>query len=128
MGWYKNQQARYEAKKAEQPHETLRDRRTRVDAQKSARAAYRAAVRDAKPAGQPAPSTHGRSRPEIVCPQCQTKGSVSVESVKRKTGIHGGKATAALFTGGVSLLATGLSGHRATTRAHCNNCKSTWEF
>ncbi len=50
---------------------------------------------------------YGRRQREIVCPHCQTKGNVHTKSVKQKKGISGGKATAAVFTLGVSMLATG---------------------
>ena len=65
--------------------------------------------------------------PEIVCPHCQSKGTVKTRRVKRKNGISGGKATGALLTGGMSLVATGLS-HKATvTNMHCLNCNTRWD-
>lgn len=64
----------------------------------------------------------------LVCPHCQTQGYVTTTPVKVKTGISGGKATAALLTGGVSLLAVGLSRKQAVTSAKCSNCGSTWSF
>jgi hypothetical protein len=42
--------------------------------------------------------------------------------------MSGGKVTAALFTGGVSLFATRLSKKENSTQAHCANCKNVWEF
>jgi hypothetical protein len=66
--------------------------------------------------------------PNLVCPHCQTKGKVWTEQVKRKKGISGGKATAALLTGGLSLLAFGLSKKDLVTEAHCDNCGSMWHF
>jgi hypothetical protein len=45
----------------------------------------------------------------LVCPHCQTAGSVTARVVTRKKGVSGGKATGAVLTGGVSMLATGLS-------------------
>lgn len=68
----------------------------------------------------------GVNYPEIICPHCQVKGNVRIQPVKYKKGISGGKATAALLTGGVSLLATGLSRKVAGSQAHCDNCKMTW--
>jgi hypothetical protein len=65
---------------------------------------------------------------KIVCPQCQERGFVTTASVTEKTGIHGGKATAAILTGGVSMLATGLSNELGKTQATCSNCGSTWRF
>ena len=65
---------------------------------------------------------------KIVCPQCQERGFVTTASVTEKTGIHGGKATAAILTGGVSMLATGLSNELGRTQATCSNCGSTWRF
>jgi hypothetical protein len=87
------------------------------------RTAYLAKKRDAAAA-----LTWGSLNPNLVCPHCQTRGRVRTANVKVKTGISGGKATAAVLTGGVSLLATGLSRKEATTRAHCDKCNSTWHF
>jgi len=70
----------------------------------------------------------GAVNPKIVCPQCQSVGQVRVKPVKRKKGISGGKVMGGLLTGGVSLLATGLSRKEASTQAHCDNCNSTWDF
>jgi hypothetical protein len=64
----------------------------------------------------------------LICPHCQTKGKVSTISVMEKTGISGGKATAAVLTGGLSVLATGLSRKEKATQAHCSNCGSTWVY
>ena len=64
----------------------------------------------------------------MICPHCQIKGSVKTRRVKRKSGIHGGKATAALLTAGISLLGTGLSRKENVTEAHCSNCGATWYF
>jgi hypothetical protein len=72
--------------------------------------------------------TWGPLNPNLLCPHCQTRGKVRTSNVKVKKGISGGKATAAVLTGGVSLLATGLSRKEATTRAHCEKCDSTWHF
>ncbi|MDP2181898.1 MAG: zinc ribbon domain-containing protein [Actinomycetota bacterium] len=64
----------------------------------------------------------------MVCPHCQSKGTVSTKQVKQKKGISGGKATAAVVTGGLSILATGLSRKEDVTEAHCRNCGNTWRF
>ena len=71
---------------------------------------------------------HGPPRPVMVCPHCQEKGNVYCKAVKNKKGISGGKATGALLTGGVSMLATGLSRKEGATEAYCENCTSTWQF
>jgi hypothetical protein len=71
---------------------------------------------------------HGALREQMICPHCQTKGRVLTKLIQKKAGISGGKATGALLTGGVSLLATGLSRKEALTEAHCLNCSSTWHF
>ena len=67
-------------------------------------------------------------RAKIVCPQCQQKGGVTTRPITRKKGISGGKATAAVITGGLSVLATGLSRKEAETEANCSNCGSNWYF
>jgi hypothetical protein len=70
----------------------------------------------------------GRVNLQLICPHCETKGRVRTKYVKKKTGISGGKATAAVLTGGLSMLATGLSRKESLTQAHCENCGSTWQF
>jgi hypothetical protein len=65
---------------------------------------------------------------QMVCPHCRKKGKVLTWGVSQKKGISGGKATAALLTGGASLFATGLSRKERGTKAHCANCNNTWVF
>ena len=64
----------------------------------------------------------------MVCPHCQTRGTVQTQKVKAKKGVSGGKATGALLTGGLSLFATGLSRKETVTQAHCANCGADWIF
>ena len=64
----------------------------------------------------------------MICPHCQIKGKVETEQVKVKQGVSGGKATGALLTGGVSLLAVGLSRKQKVTKAKCKNCHNEWYF
>jgi hypothetical protein len=66
--------------------------------------------------------------PKIECPHCHKSGCVTTTKVNEKTGIDGGKATAAILTEGVSLLATGLSNQRVKTEATCSHCHSVWRF
>jgi DNA-directed RNA polymerase subunit RPC12/RpoP len=65
---------------------------------------------------------------QIVCPHCQSRGNVATRQVKLKRGVSGGKATTALLTGGLSLLAVGLSKKERATEAKCSNCGSLWHF
>lgn len=71
---------------------------------------------------------HGNVNPKLLCPHCGTRGTVHTQPRKIKGGVSGGKATAALLTGGISLLATGLSRRQQVTEAWCANCDSTWHF
>ncbi len=64
----------------------------------------------------------------MICPHCNTKGSVTTKKVKRKQGISGGKATAAVLTCGISMLGTGLSRKQQMTEATCNHCGMSWSF
>lgn len=73
-------------------------------------------------------SDKARMDAQIVCPHCQTRGTVTTRSAVRKVGISGGKATGAVLTGGLSLLATGLSRKASMTEAHCSRCGSSWYF
>lgn len=89
------------------------------------------AQRDAEDAEQKEILTsfqHGGINPHMVCPHCQTKGFVRTKASSKKQGISGGKATAAVLTAGISVLATGLSRKESGTVALCENCKSTWFF
>lgn len=73
-------------------------------------------------------ASHGAINAAMVCPHCQQRGTVRTQQVSNKKGVSGGKAAAALLTGGVSMLATGLSRHESATRAHCDACDNAWEF
>lgn len=64
--------------------------------------------------------------PRVTCPHCGVTGGVDVKRVKQKKGISGGKATAAVFTAGISILATGLSRKEEVSEAHCKSCNVTW--
>lgn len=64
----------------------------------------------------------------MICPHCHTKGTVRTKREKVKQGISGGKATAAILTGGASLIAVGLSQKGETTKAHCDHCGTDWMF
>ena len=70
----------------------------------------------------------GPLNPELFCPHCQSKGHVRTKWVSQKAGVSGSKATTAVLTGGLSLLAVGLSRKQELTQAHCDNCNSTWLF
>ena len=70
----------------------------------------------------------GPLNPWTICPHCQTKGTVRTRKVDKKKGISGAKATAAVITGGTSVLVTGLSRKEKLTQAHCENCGSDWLF
>ena len=71
---------------------------------------------------------HGPLNSAMICPHCQQQGGVRTKKIDRKRGISGGKATAALLTGGVSMLATGLSRKEHITRARCTKCGNGWDF
>jgi hypothetical protein len=71
---------------------------------------------------------YGPVNPQMICPHCQSRGTVRTKRITQKKGISGGKATAAVLTAGVSMLATGLSRKEAATEASCDNCRSTWYF
>lgn len=65
--------------------------------------------------------------PSVKCPHCDTVGTCTTKRTQRKKGVSGGKATAAVFTGGVSMVATGLSRKESVTVIHCRNCNVKWE-
>ena len=71
---------------------------------------------------------YGPLNTALICPHCSYQGGIQTKAVKVKTGISGAKATGALLTGGLSLLATGLSHKQKATEAHCSNCGSDWLY
>lgn len=62
----------------------------------------------------------------LVCPHCKERGRVVHRVIEVKRGISGGKATGAVLTGGLSLLATGLSKKGKVNEFKCKNCGITW--
>jgi len=50
---------------------------------------------------------NGELNPKMICPHCQEKGMIRTVRISQKTGISGGKATAAILTAGWSLLVSG---------------------
>ena len=79
------------------------------------------------PDAQAKRAERARQDAQLVCPHCQTAGCVRSDVVTRKKGISGGKATGAVLTGGVSMLATGLSRKEPATRMRCSNCGTQWD-
>ncbi len=75
-----------------------------------------------------AQKTYGHINTHMNCPHCNCQGKVRTKPISQKKGISGGKATAALMTGGISLLATGLARKEIVTQAHCMKCTNTWFF
>ena len=71
-------------------------------------------------------ATYGAKNVALVCPHCTEKGNVRTKPITAKKGVSGAKATGAILTGGVSLLATGLSRKENQTQMHCDNCNSNW--
>lgn len=73
-------------------------------------------------------SEYGITNTVMICPHCQLRGQVRTKPVLMKKGVSGAKATAAVFTAGISLVATGLSRKENLTKAWCGSCNNTWVF
>jgi hypothetical protein len=69
---------------------------------------------------------YGPVNPAIPCPHCQQTNCVRTQRQTVKTGISGAKATGAVLTGGMSVLATGLSKKQPVIKAHCDSCQMDW--
>lgn len=76
---------------------------------------------------QPAPAQSPKPVGQIECPYCHSSGTVVVQQVKKKKGVSTGKATAALLTGGISLIGTGLAKKAIVSQLTCASCNMTWE-
>ena len=63
---------------------------------------------------------------EVVCPYCHVKGQVSWRSRTDDGGISGDKATAALWTGGLTIFSHGLTNKVQNREAKCGNCSMMW--
>lgn len=61
----------------------------------------------------------------IVCPFCQTRGTVRT---KKKSQTSVGKGIGAALTFGVSTIFTGLNKHQSLIQATCAQCKQTWDI
>jgi len=99
-----------------------------LNAQGAAMTILPSATRHPAPPPPPAPSffVNPGNSPQVTCPHCGTTGSVNVSRGKQKKGVSGGKATAAVFTLGFSMLATGLSRKEMVTEGYCKNCNVRW--
>jgi hypothetical protein len=71
---------------------------------------------------------HGPINKQIECQLCHHVGLVHVHKGAEKQGISGGKATGAILTGGMSLLATGLSRTGEVVICWCGNCKMQFKL
>jgi predicted RNA-binding Zn-ribbon protein involved in translation (DUF1610 family) len=76
-------------------------------------------------ANQQITEAHRAEDAHIVCPHCG-EHCVTTKATTRERGVSGGKAAGAVFTLGVSMLATGLSRTEKVTKLHCSNCGMTW--
>lgn len=72
--------------------------------------------------------SYGPINPGMTCPHCSARGKIRTKLITQKKGVSGGKATAAILTGGITMLATGLSRKESNTQAHCMQCTNTWIF
>lgn len=62
----------------------------------------------------------------IICKSCGLRGNCTAKRVQRKNGIDGTKASAAVLTGGTSILFTGLSERHDSTQIKCRACRAVY--
>lgn len=89
-------------------------------------AEVRASIKPENVPGMTGVVNQERGDSKLVCPHCNTTGMVTSRIVKRKHGVSGAKATGAVLTGGLSVVATGLSQKQEQTERTCRNCGTTW--
>lgn len=78
------------------------------------------------PEAKQAALTRAEAQKLIICQFCHEAGGVTVREVTQKQGISGGKATGALLTGGLSLVAVGLSKKGQVNELICSRCGMKW--
>lgn len=66
--------------------------------------------------------------PEVICPYCQRKGGVSWRPRTDDAGISGTKATAAFWTGGLTIFSHGLTNTVQNREASCGTCNMVWKM
>ena len=71
---------------------------------------------------------HTPVNPEIVCPMCGEKGGVRAHRRKAKKGFSTGKIMGGLFTGGISLLATGIAKKDWIYKCYCEKCGMEYDM
>lgn len=66
-----------------------------------------------------------RGQKAIICPFCQTRGSVRVSKKQDTSGL---KMTGAALTFGLSTMITGVNKHQTRTQAVCGVCRQKWDM
>jgi hypothetical protein len=73
------------------------------------------------PGGIPARSGYIRND-ALICAHCGHKGGVQTKTEERKEGVSGTKLSAAVLTGGWSVLFSGLSENQRVVACYCEKC------
>ena len=66
-----------------------------------------------------------RGQKAIICPFCQTRGSVRVSKKQDTSGL---KMTGAALTFGLSTMITGVNKHQTRIQAFCGVCRQKWDM
>lgn len=66
-----------------------------------------------------------RGQKAIICPFCQTRGSVRVSKKQDTSGL---KMTGAALTFGLSTMITGVNKHQTRIQAVCGVCRQKWDM
>ena len=61
----------------------------------------------------------------IICPFCQTRGSVRISKKQDTSGL---KMTGAALTFGLSAMVTGLNKHQTRIQGTCKVCRQKWDM
>ena len=69
---------------------------------------------------------YGPRAPDLVCPRCGAEDRTHARPFVQAGEFSGWKLAAAVFTGGLSLLAVGVHRHATRRRARCAACLNAW--
>ena len=74
-----------------------------------------------------ADAAHAAGDAHLICPHCQTKGTVTTALIESEGGLAGRNIDGIYFPV-ATMLETGQPASTILTQAHCGTCQSVWKF
>ncbi len=71
---------------------------------------------------------YGQINSQMVCPHCQTIGTVRTKAIAQNDELNAREAIIAVASEGLSLFLPKSPQQEKTTQSHCDKCGNTWTF